>query len=216
MHNKKIGLLGGTFNPVHYGHLKAAQQVIERFHLHKILFVPSYDPPHKTKKHIISPAHRYHMVKLAVSDYPSFEPSRIEIDAKEKSYSIVTLQKIKKSNPESRIFFILGVDAFLEIETWKDYKDLLESCSFIVISRPGYDLKDAKEIIGGKFQTKMLEVSSDVGEQSLEQAEFFLLHMKSLDLASSDIRERSHKGKSIHGMVPKEVENYIKENRLYS
>jgi len=216
MGNKKIGILGGTFNPVHNGHLKAAQTVKERFLLDEILFIPSFIPPHKKNGCTAAPGHRFNMVKLALSGHTDFVPSRLEIDAREKSYSIITLNKIKKLNPESRIFFILGIDAFLEIDTWKDYTDLIEGCSFIVISRPGFNLEDAKNIIGGKYAQRMIEIKSSIKEKDMGCYDFFLLHMGSLDIASSDIRERIKKGESIQGLVPKEVEKYIKEKKLYS
>jgi len=216
MDNHRIGILGGTFNPVHNGHLKAAETVIERFFLDRILFIPSFIPPHKENAYTLSPEHRFNMVSLALAGRPDFVPSRIEIDAREKSYSIITLNKIKKLNPDSRIFFILGIDAFVEIDTWKDYTDLINSCSFIVISRPGFNLKDAKRIIGGKYAKRMIEIESSINEKDIERYDFFLLHMESLDIASSDIRKKIKKGESIQGMVPYEVEKYIKEKKLYS
>ena len=216
MGNHRIGILGGTFNPVHNGHLKAAETVIEKFFLDRILFIPSFIPPHKKNSCAAAPGHRFNMVTLALAGRSDFVPSRIEIDAREKSYSIITLNKIKKQNPESRVFFILGIDAFLEIDTWKDYTDLIEGCSFIVISRPGFNLKDAKNIIGGKYAKRMIEIKSPINEKDVGCYDFFLLHMESLDIASSDIRERIKKGESIRGMVPKEVEKYIKEKKLYS
>ncbi len=216
MCRKRIGILGGTFNPIHTGHLKAAEIVIKRFDLDKILFIPSYIPPHKKNTHVISPLHRWNMVRIALDGYSGFEPSPIEIEAKEKSYSIITLNKIKNSYPESQILFILGIDAFLEIDIWKDYKELLESCSFIVMSRPGFKLEQAKNIIGGRYRKRMIEVKSNVKEEEIKGYDFFLLHMNSLDIASSEIRRKIKKGESIQGMVPDEVEKYIKENKLYS
>jgi len=216
MDHKKIGILGGTFNPVHLGHLKVAETVIKEFSLDKILFIPSYIPPHKKNSHIAPPQHRFNMVKLALEEYSDFIPSRVEIDAEEKSYSIITLNKIKKANPGARIFFILGIDAFLEIDTWKDTKDLLENYSFIVISRPGFDLKDAKNILGGKYKNKMTEVKTHFEKEDMNNNDLFLLNMDSFDIASSDIRKRIKEGKTIQGMVPEKVKKYIKENKLYS
>ncbi len=216
MRNHKIGILGGTFNPVHNGHLKAAETVIEIFFLDRIMFIPSFIPPHKKNSRTLSPEHRFNMVRLALSGHSDFVPSRIEIDAREKSYSIITLNKIKKLNPGSRIFFILGIDAFLEIDTWKDYTDLIECCSFIVISRPGFNLEDAKKITRGKYAKRMIDIESPINKEDMEDYDFFLLHMESLAIASSDIRKRIKNGESIQGMVPDRVEKYIKENRLYS
>jgi nicotinate-nucleotide adenylyltransferase len=122
----KIGLFGGTFNPIHLGHIKAAKIIDERFFLDKVFFIPSYIPPHKESFHVASPKHRLKMVELAVEPYPHFYPSPIEIDAGGMSYSIVTLKKMKTQYPEAKILFLLGMDAFLEIETWRDYESVLE------------------------------------------------------------------------------------------
>ena len=158
MKKERIGLLGGTFNPVHSGHLKAAEIVQKRILLDKILFIPSYLPPHKDTAEVASPSHRLKMVEIALRGFSQFIPNSVEIDAKEKSYSIITINRIKKLHPKSWIFFILGVDAFLEIDTWKDHERLLEQCFFVVISRPGYLLDKANKILGAPYKEKMYEL----------------------------------------------------------
>ncbi len=150
MKKKRVGLFGGTFNPVHLGHLRAAEIVQEKFSLDEVLFVPSYIPPHKDTSDVVSPSHRLKMVELTLRSYSHFVPSSIEIDAMGKSYSIITLNRIKKLYPEALIFFILGIDAFLEIDTWKDYEHVLKRCFFVVINRPGYDSYEAKKKLKGK------------------------------------------------------------------
>ncbi len=178
MKKNRIGILGGTFNPIHVGHLKAAEDVQRKFLLIKILFIPSYIPPHKESSDIASPCHRMKMVELALTPYPQFIPSALEIETKGKSYSIFTLQKVKKLYPEAFIFFILGIDAFLEIDTWKDYQKVLEQCFFIVISRPGYKLEEAKGILGGKYRSRMFEISGS-GEPKEEAFLSFKIKNKS-------------------------------------
>jgi len=217
MKKEKIGLFGGTFNPVHSGHLKAAEIVQKRFLLDKILFIPSYIPPHKDKADIASPSHRLKMVEIALRDYPHFIPSSIEIDAEETSYSIITINRIKKLYPKSWVFFILGIDAFLEVDTWKDYEQLLEQCFFVVISRPGYLLDDAKKTLEGKYREKMcmLSKSESVKDEMLLSFRIFLLPIDALDIASTKIRGIIKRGDSITGMVSERVEAYIKENGLY-
>lgn len=196
MEKKRIGLFGGTFNPIHCGHVKAAESVQNIFFLDRILFIPSYLPPHKESVDVASAAHRLKMVELALASFDRFFPSSVEIDARGTSYSILTLNKIKEMFPQTEVFFLLGIDAFLEIETWKDYEDVLEQCSFVVMSRPGFRLSEAKDILTEKYK-------------------IYFLSINTLDISSSEVRERIRKNQSIEGLVPENVENYIKERRLY-
>jgi nicotinate-nucleotide adenylyltransferase len=214
---KRIGLFGGTFDPIHCGHVKAAESVQQIFAFDRILFIPSYIPPHKESVDVASAEHRLKMVELALSSFDRFSPSSIEIDARGTSYSIVTLNRIKEMFPQTDIYFLLGIDAFLEIETWKDYEDVLEQCSFIVMSRPGYSLDDARGVLTDKYNQSMVEVRGPVQK---EDAGFFfhkiyLLRIHTLDISSSEVRRRVGKNQSIEGLVPEIVENYIKERRLY-
>ncbi len=196
MEKKRIGLFGGTFNPIHCGHVKAAESVQNMFSFDRILFIPSYLPPHKESVDVASAAHRLKMVELALASFDRFFPSSVEIDARGTSYSILTLNKIKEMFPQTEVFFLLGIDAFLEIETWKDYEDVLEQCSFVVMSRPGFRLSEAKDILTEKYK-------------------IYLLSINTLDISSSEVRERIRKNQPIEGLVPENVENYIKEKRLY-
>ncbi|MBS3818212.1 nicotinate-nucleotide adenylyltransferase [bacterium] len=217
MDKNKIGLFGGTFNPIHSGHLKAAWIVQKRFHMSQILFIPSHIPPHKESTMVVSPAHRLQMVAQAVSSYSRFIPSAIEIEAGGKSYSIRTLEKIKTIYPERWIFFIMGSDAFMEIETWKDYQKLLQQCYFIVMTRPGYDLDEAKKVLGKEYFSTLhwLSEAEEVDESMLTSYNIFFLSIKTIDVSSTEIRQRIKNGKPIKGLVPPSVENYIMENGLY-
>ena len=214
---EKIGLFGGTFNPIHSGHIKAARVVRDNFILDKILFIPSYIPPHKVSKDIVSPEIRLHMVKLALGKSPEFIASSIEIDGKGTSYSILTLKKLKKIYPGSSLYFILGIDAFLEIDTWKDYEKVLELCFFVVISRPGYCLEDARMILGGEYAGRTYTVSKgkNSGIDPEEGFKIFLLSFDAMDVASTEIRNRLRKNLSISGLVPDSVAAYINKNKLY-
>ncbi|MFC2169786.1 nicotinate-nucleotide adenylyltransferase [Acidobacteriota bacterium] len=217
MEKEKIGLLGGTFNPIHVGHLKIAEIAQKTFHLDKVLFIPSSIPPHKGSIEAVSPAHRLKMVELAVSSSPRFVCSSIEIDAKGTSYSVITLNKIKKIYPDTRIFFILGIDAFLEITTWKDYKKVLRQCSFIIVNRPGYRLNDAKRVFGGKYIKYMVELSKseEAISDKILSFKIFIFQINAFEVSSTEIRERIKRGDSIKGMVSEAVENYIKNNKFY-
>ncbi|UCC40982.1 MAG: nicotinate-nucleotide adenylyltransferase [Candidatus Aminicenantes bacterium] len=217
MKKERIGLFGGTFNPIHRGHLRAAETVQKRLLLDKILFIPSYIPPHKESVEIASPFHRLKMVELTLESYPKFLPSSIEIEARGKSYSIITLNKIKKLYPEASIFFILGIDAFLEIDTWKDHEDVLTRCFFVVISRPGYELKKAKEFLKGKYKERVVELpkTGAEGNELPLTAGIFFLAIDAIDVASTAIREKIRKGDSIKNLVSEPVEAYIRKNRIY-
>lgn len=217
MNMERIGIFGGTFNPIHSGHVKAALEVQRNFMLDKVLLIPSYIPPHKGAPDMVSPSDRLQMVKLAVEPYPQFIPSPVEIDARGKSYSILTLATLKKQYPDALMFFILGIDAFLEIDTWWDYEKVLEQCHFIVISRPGYDLGDAKKILGGKLAERMIQVCDplEFGDEMWFGSRIFILPIPALDVSSKDIRRKIKKGESIDGLVAESVEEYIRINKLY-
>ena len=217
MRKDKIGVFGGTFNPIHNGHIKAALQVQKTFLLDKVLVIPSYIPPHKGIPNVAPPKHRLQMIKLAVASYPRFIPSSVEIEAKGKSYSILTLKKLRHQFPGTLMFFILGIDAFLEIDTWREYEKVLEQCHFIVISRPGYSLHDAKKLLGGKYKGRMIQVSgaAELSEMMGLPSKIYLMSIDALDIASKDIRRMVRKGESITGLVAEDVKEYIHRHNLY-
>jgi nicotinate-nucleotide adenylyltransferase len=217
MKSSRIGLLGGTFNPVHRGHIRAAEEVRRRFGLSRILFIPSYIPPHKQTADIASPEDRYAMVKLALRSRAGMEASPVEIEAHEKSYSIITLNKLKAAYADAAIFFIVGVDAFLEIMTWRSYRDVLEQCRFIVTSRPGFDLARAREALPAEYAGKIGEWNrpGPVSEDTLARFRIYLLPIKALAISSTEIRCRVRAGESIRGLVPRPVEEYIRTKKLY-
>jgi nicotinate-nucleotide adenylyltransferase len=214
---ERIGLLGGTFNPLHSGHLRAAEEVRRRLGLRRVLFIPSYLPPHKQSAEIASPEDRFAMVRLGVKGHPAFEASSIEIDAHEKSYSIITLNKVKALHPDCWIFFILGIDAFVEIETWKSYRELLVQCRFAVMSRPGYRLAEARPALPPAYADTILDLGPDrsLDDGLLERGRVFLLSIEALDISSTDIRRRIREGQPITGLVPETVEFYIMKKKLY-
>ncbi|OGD38699.1 MAG: nicotinate (nicotinamide) nucleotide adenylyltransferase [Candidatus Aminicenantes bacterium RBG_19FT_COMBO_58_17] len=217
MERQRIGLLGGTFNPVHEGHLRAAEEVRLRFALSQVLFIPSYIPPHKQTEDMAPPEDRFAMVELALRSHPHMVASPLEIEARDKSYSVITLNKLQAIYADAWIFFILGVDAFLEIETWKSYREVLEKCRFIVISRPGFDLAGAREALPPEYAGKMGDCrgAGSVGEDLLSRFRIFLVSIRALDISSTDIRRRVRAGRSIHGLVPDPVEEYIRKKNLY-
>jgi nicotinate-nucleotide adenylyltransferase len=217
MKKERIGLFGGTFNPIHFGHLKAAESVQKKFSLNRVLFIPSYIPPYKESAEIAPACDRLKMAELALQNCPQFISSSMEIEARGKSYSILTIEKIKKTYSNAWIFFILGVDAFLEIDTWKDYKRVLEECLFIVTTRPGYILEEAKNVLSGKYSERVYPspLPPKIEDELFMNYKIFLCPIEALDISSTEIRRKVKKHLSLKGLVPERVESYIQEHRLY-
>jgi nicotinate-nucleotide adenylyltransferase len=137
-----VGLFGGTFNPVHWGHLKTADEIRRIFDLTRVIFIPTNISPHKESEDVVPAQHRLKMLDLAVEDNPYFFTSDVELKRHERSYSIETLTYFTRTlEKDLDLFFILGMDAFLEINTWKNYQGLFSLCNFIVMTRPGYEVK---------------------------------------------------------------------------
>lgn len=214
---KAVGLFGGTFDPVHNGHLRAAEEVLKLAPLDRILFIPSYRPPHKTAATAASAEDRLRMVELACAGRPGFEPSAIEVEARETSYSIVTLGKVRARFPSARLFFILGIDAFLEIGTWREHERVVAECSFLVLGRPGFDLKRAWGVLEGRLAGRTVRLAPEEGPVRALPAgpRVFLVPIQALDVSSTAIRERLARGETVRGLVPDAVEAYIRDRRLY-
>lgn len=214
---RTLGLYGGTFDPVHLGHLKAAAEVRRRARLDRVLFIPSYLPPHKEPGAAAPAADRLRMVELACAGRKGLEASSIEVEARETSYSILTLRKVRALSPEARLFFVLGVDAFLDIGTWREYERVLAECLFIVIGRPGCELERARDVLGGRLRERIAPAGDG---QSLAGrlppgAGVFLMPIEAIDVSSTEVRERARRGRSLDGLVPEAVERYIRDHQLY-
>jgi nicotinate-nucleotide adenylyltransferase len=211
------GLFGGTFDPIHLGHLRAASEVRRLTRLDRILFIPSFLPPHKTSGASASSADRLRMVELACRRRAGFEASPIEVEAHEKSYSILTLRRVRALAPGARLFFILGVDAFLDIGTWREYERVLEECFFIVTGRPGFELDRARGVLGGRLQGTIgtLEAAGNLAGPVPPRTKVILLPIRALDVSSTAVRDRIRRGRSVDGLVPRAVAAYIREHKLY-
>lgn len=214
---KTIGLYGGTFDPIHFGHLRAAAEVRRRARLDRVLFIPSYLPPHKTSGGSAPPADRLRMVELACRRRAGFEASPIEVEAREKSYSILTLRKVRALSPGARLFFIVGIDAFLDIGTWHQHEKVLEECFFIVTARPGFELDRARGVLGGRLEKKIgaLADAGDLGGTSRPRFRVILVPIRALDISSTAVRELARRGRPLEGLVPRPVAAYIREHQLY-
>lgn len=218
--SQKLGIFGGTFNPIHYGHLAAAEEVRNRLKLDRVLFIPSFLPPHKQEEDAPSAAQRMEMVRLATAGNPNFRPSDIEIKRGGRSYTIDTVEALRQTHPGTELTFITGLDSFLDIQTWHDWEKLLTLCGFAVLSRPGYRFVDLMKINFMKHAEKEL-IKLDRGElmHAVVRSGAFTVCLELItlyDISSTDIRRRVKEGGSIKYLLPEAVETYIIENKLYA
>lgn len=199
---KRVGVMGGTFDPIHHGHLAAAEAVKNGFHLERVIFVPAGYPPHKDIGAITDARTRYVMVVLATNSNPDFEVSTIEMDRPGPSYTIDTIKALAEQLGHStQLYFITGADAVLEICGWKNVESLLEMCEFIAVTRPGYNLSSLEQL------------KEKIGPGRYERIHVF--EVPALAISSSELRRRVKEGRSVKYLVPEAVEQYIKKNRLY-
>lgn len=185
----RLGIFGGSFDPIHMGHLLIAEYAKEYMNLDRVVFIPVGDPSHR-EANLLDATHRYNMVEIAIRDNPSFEISDIEIKACGKNYTYDTLLEIKKLYPEAQIFQIIGEDSADYLHLWKNYEELIKLCKFLVFRREGYSFVSKNENI-------------------------IVMDSPRISLSATLIRDRLVSGKSIKYMVSKEVEEYIRKNSLY-
>ena len=220
----RIGLLGGTFDPIHRGHLRAASEVIKRFSLDRIYLIPAALPPHKTTGLVTKAADRLAMINLAIADLPGITVSDVELNRPGPSYTIDTIRHFKLTLAKgARIYLIMGLDAFLEIHTWKSHQDLLEEIAFIVMARPDEEISDARQ--GWKILEAYIKSTLSADNQfDAEHACYFLegkqpiyiCDIEALDISSTKIREKVKRKQSIEDSVPPEVADYIRLKGLYT
>ncbi len=202
---KRIGILGGTFNPLHMGHLIMAEEVCKRHHLSKVIFIPAYIPPHKYVDDLTDARHRYQMAKEAINENDKFEISDLEIRREGKSYSIDTVHEILGHyGEECQVFLIMGADSLNELELWKDIKKLSQLCHFVIINRPGFST-DASP--------RLAEL---IGNNNILDIEKLRIEIEPVRISSTEIRKRLKDMIEIKGLVPECVEAYIKKHGLYS
>ncbi len=212
-----IALFGGTFDPIHIGHLQAAQAAARRFRLHRILFVTSGNPPHKQRDRLTAFAHRYAMVALASAGDRRLVPSLLEAPRPDgrPRYSIDTIRAAKKRmGPRDRLFFLVGVDAFLDLPHWKEYRRLLNTVNFIVVSRPGFSGDDIWRILPPEMILRRRKARQPETIR-LRHSTLHVLSGVSSPVASRDIREAVRAGRGATGLVPPLVEQYILKEGLY-
>jgi nicotinate-nucleotide adenylyltransferase len=214
---RTIALFGGTFDPIHAGHIAVAQAAQKRFHLDAVYFIPSSRPPHKTRPALTPFVHRYAMVALGCADHPGFVPSLAEAPMDGATphvfYSIDTVRRFRREHPEDHLYFILGADQFLEIPTWKSYESLLDSCDFIIASRPGFRLDALRLVIPPEKLGR--STGHDTHRIVLRKSVVHLLTTVSSHVSSTEVRHRLSRHQAIHGLVPARIEEYILGQALY-
>lgn len=213
---KKIGLFGGTFNPIHYGHLRPAQEISDWLQLQSVIFIPVSDPPHKEKKDLLPAPLRAAMVQLAIGDNPRFSFSDAEIRRPGKSYSVETVAIFRRQlGEDAELYFILGLDAFLEIGAWKDPATLFSLCHFVIMTRPGVEKIFSPDHLPVDLARNFCYDSHKGGFMHKSGYGIFPREITALDISSTKIREIVRTGHSIKYLVPAAVEDFIQRQKLY-
>jgi len=190
--------MGGTFDPIHYGHLVAAEEALVQFNLDRVVFMPTGEPARKVDRQVTSAEHRYLMTVIATASNPDFTVSRLEVDRPGITYTVDTMLELRTIHgPETELFFITGADAILDILTWKDSARLAGTCTLIAATRPGYDLS-------------RLVAQTGASEFTIEQME-----VPALAISSTDIRTRIAARRPVRYLLPESVAAYVRKNRLY-
>ncbi len=192
---QKIAVMGGTFDPIHLGHLLVAEIIRTDAGMDRVLFIPAGDPPHKQDYQILPGEERYRMTELAIQNHPYFDASRMEIDRPGRTFTYETLQMLEDQNDGSKeYFYILGADAFAYVPYWREVQRVIQQARFLVVRRPGYEIAVPPEIEGIRYQT---------------------IDAPLMEISSTMVRDRIRDGKSIRYMVPESVRLYIEEKGFY-
>lgn len=210
----KLGLLGGTFNPIHLAHLRIAEEAREAAGLDQVLFIPAADPPHKPLAGDVSFELRFQMVQQAIADHPCFAVSDIEARRGGKSYTVETLTQLRQERPDDRLYFIIGSDSYLELGLWHRYQELFELASLIVLERPDRliesPLQQLPEPVRSNFSQKQPDLLRHRSGNSIQ----FVSETR-LEISSSRLRELVAAGRSIRYLVPPGIETFITQKGLY-
>lgn len=211
----KWGILGGTFDPIHVGHLRCAEEIRELFALDRILFIPNSQPPHKDYPEVTPFAQRAQMVRLAIAGHPSFSLSDLESKRAGLSYSVETVEQLLASHPQTEFYFIMGQDAFQTIQTWNNWERLLLLCHVVVMTRAGWNNEGITAILPPDYAGRFSYNAALNGYQGPSGQTIFFRQVSFLEVSSSDIRNRIRSGKSARYLLPEEVLAYLAEAGCY-
>ena len=198
---QSIGILGGTFDPVHIGHLFIAEAARDAFQLDRVFFIPTGDPPHKKASRLAPSEDRINMLEVALRGNPAFQVSDMEVVRQGTTYTVDTLRELRNRYSKDLLYFIIGGDTLLELKTWRSIRSVAELCSFIVYRRPGYR---EEEMVGEALRLA-----------EMYHADIHFAEGPNLELSSRYIRHRLERNQTIRYLVPEAVEQYIKEQHLY-
>lgn len=221
---QRIGVYGGTFDPVHHGHLRVAEAILKAFALDRLLFVPAYVPPHKRKQTISSPFHRLAMLALATADAPKLFVSTIELESPSQPYTIETLGRLQAEFDPVRLFFVMGADSFKDVTSWRRYERILSDYDVIVAARPKYSkyygCHNEEQIAGHltpQLQTRIVDLRDGQlpANEHLNSPHIYLTDYVAVDVSATDIREAVEQGREIDHLVPPAVGAYIEKYKLY-
>jgi nicotinate-nucleotide adenylyltransferase len=214
-HPRRIGIFGGTFDPVHVGHLRCAEEARELLGLERIIFIPSANPPHKRHQPVAAAAQRLAMVRLAISGNPGFRVSSIELDRPGHTYTVDTLRALRTRARDARFVFLIGVDAFREIHTWKDYRTLFTLTDFAILARPPHRVTSLRRLLPVATRRNFCYGPDQLTVLHRSGNRISLLNSTALDLSASSIRQRARRGQSIRYLVVPSAERYIAHHGLY-
>lgn len=220
---RRIALFGGTFDPIHIGHLAVARAAERRFHLDEIHFIPTGRPPHKHRRDMASYADRYAMVAIACADHPHFIASLAESgeghSGREVFYSVDTVRRFKQKfhGAGVHLYFLMGADSFLHIPAWRDYETLLGLCDFIVASRPGFNVDTLRLVIPPELFARPGSANAPLDPRAiaLRRTTIYVLDSVASHVSATEVRHRLDHNESIHGLVPPRVEEYITKQAMY-
>ena len=211
-----IGIMGGTFNPIHFGHLRAAEEVAESLQLQQVIFIPAAKPPHKSEVGLVSFDHRWHMMELATAGNPLFVLSDLEHQRPGISYSVETLTQLAQDHGGGEeLYFVLGLDAFVELPTWKSYRELFSLCHFVVVARPGFSPESLGAMLNKQVTDRYSFDSQVQGYLHPQLHAVYYREVTLLDISSSTIRRLLAAGGTVRYLLPKKVEEYIQQHGLY-
>ena len=217
---KRVALYGGTFDPVHLGHLEIARGVSELFEIQRVLFIPALTAPHKQTRVVTSAIHRYAMLALATQDDPRFFVSTFELDAPDRRYTVDTVAHFQSSfGDSSELFFIMGADSWSEITTWREWEQLLTMTNHIVVTRPGYDVNDGN--LSKFLRDRIVDLRVDEDPKTMVQnvsgKGIFVTDVVMKDISATEIRRAANEDRfaDLANQVPQTVLEYIKKYRIY-
>jgi nicotinate-nucleotide adenylyltransferase len=224
----RIAAYGGTFDPIHYGHIEIARLAVRRFGLDELLLIPAYRPPHKRLDAITGASHRYEMAKLAVAGEPRITVSRLELDAPERPYTVQTMARLRAEyGLHAKLFFVMGADSFQDIPKWREWERLMANVNLIVVTRPGHAV--TADHLPAEARARVVDArDTDVGDTGArktkdalqliregEECFIYVVDEVYLDISSTEIRRRVRDGEGLEGLTPPEVAAYIERHNLY-